>query len=382
MKKGVKVSIIVFDDKINIKDSFESLYYGGAEIRLSKKLMHNKFCIIDNDIVINGSYNWTNNAATNDENIQVTSGNKGLANQFIAQYESLKNSAAIIDSHFKYRLDVLKEEEENFEFYYNSEKPRSGISFPYFYKLEGLERNAYHNKNRLKDGIYIIKDEQEEIDFFRYCYYLKKDNDLNKLEELLGRKFATPDFVTRILRPTHNNFTAIPINGGKFLVEFDVTKYNGEVLSTYVYWIGEEGNIIGDKIKYKLKFSNGYYYNGYKNLYDSNLTRIDLNFYIEELVDELGFISSKGSYSEKKYGLYSITGKPIVKNIYDDYHVELEDCTVKFFEYHSFTIKDKHVLAVSKDEQMHNLRSSGKIYARIYIYKKRKKTINGVIWSD
>ena len=33
--------------------------------------MHNKFCIIDNTTVITGSYNWTVNANTNDENISV-----------------------------------------------------------------------------------------------------------------------------------------------------------------------------------------------------------------------------------------------------------------------------------------------------------------------
>ncbi|TAE00475.1 MAG: hypothetical protein EAZ97_05805 [Bacteroidetes bacterium] len=33
--------------------------------------MHNKFCVIDSDIVLTGSYNWTNQAQRNDENITV-----------------------------------------------------------------------------------------------------------------------------------------------------------------------------------------------------------------------------------------------------------------------------------------------------------------------
>ena len=34
--------------------------------------MHNKYCIIDNDTVITGSYNWTTAAETkNDENITI-----------------------------------------------------------------------------------------------------------------------------------------------------------------------------------------------------------------------------------------------------------------------------------------------------------------------
>jgi len=35
-------------------------------------LMHDKFCVIDNQIVITGSYNWTDNAEfKNDENVTV-----------------------------------------------------------------------------------------------------------------------------------------------------------------------------------------------------------------------------------------------------------------------------------------------------------------------
>jgi len=34
--------------------------------------MHDKFCVIDNQIVITGSYNWSNNAEfKNDENVTI-----------------------------------------------------------------------------------------------------------------------------------------------------------------------------------------------------------------------------------------------------------------------------------------------------------------------
>lgn len=33
--------------------------------------MHNKYCIIDNKIVIDGSYNWSNSAKKNEEHIFV-----------------------------------------------------------------------------------------------------------------------------------------------------------------------------------------------------------------------------------------------------------------------------------------------------------------------
>jgi phosphatidylserine/phosphatidylglycerophosphate/cardiolipin synthase-like enzyme len=47
--------------------------------------MHNKFCVIDYETVITGSYNWTRQAAINEENIVVFK-DKKQADQF---FESL-----------------------------------------------------------------------------------------------------------------------------------------------------------------------------------------------------------------------------------------------------------------------------------------------------
>ena len=55
--KGVSISIIFFNDKINNVEHFEKLYNKGANIYYSSNLMHNKFCIIDNKITLNESYN-------------------------------------------------------------------------------------------------------------------------------------------------------------------------------------------------------------------------------------------------------------------------------------------------------------------------------------
>jgi len=43
-------------------------------------IMHHKFCIIDNQIVFTGCFNWTNNAENkNNENIQITIDDNALA---------------------------------------------------------------------------------------------------------------------------------------------------------------------------------------------------------------------------------------------------------------------------------------------------------------
>ena len=72
---GVFVELVTNHDEINISDtnkiSFNKLIEAGGVIHWNKTnhLMHDKFCIIDDKIVITGSYNWTNKAENNDESI-------------------------------------------------------------------------------------------------------------------------------------------------------------------------------------------------------------------------------------------------------------------------------------------------------------------------
>ncbi len=52
--------------------------------------MHNKFCIIDNDLVITGSYNWTFKARMNDENVIVIKNQPTIISKFAEKFESIK----------------------------------------------------------------------------------------------------------------------------------------------------------------------------------------------------------------------------------------------------------------------------------------------------
>lgn len=73
LQNGVSVELILNDDEINrggesSLDFTEFLQAGGIlRWNNSKQLMHEKFCVIDNRIVITGSYNWTNKAEYNSE---------------------------------------------------------------------------------------------------------------------------------------------------------------------------------------------------------------------------------------------------------------------------------------------------------------------------
>lgn len=79
---GVEVTIITNKDEINFADTndvdFDEFIQRGGCIYWNERgdksrLLHHKFCIIDDSVVISGSYNWTNGAEYNDEDITVYS---------------------------------------------------------------------------------------------------------------------------------------------------------------------------------------------------------------------------------------------------------------------------------------------------------------------
>ncbi len=92
---GIPIDLILADDKINFinnKIDFQLLVNAGGIIRISRypKLMHHKFCILDDKILINGSYNWTKSAEfSNLENIVISTENS-LVQQFVDGFEKLR----------------------------------------------------------------------------------------------------------------------------------------------------------------------------------------------------------------------------------------------------------------------------------------------------
>ncbi|OIN56230.1 phospholipase D-like domain-containing protein [Arsenicibacter rosenii] len=90
VKEGLNVQIILNDDEINsvlkekLKSHFE-VFLAPVNDKFSK-LMHNKFCVIDLEKIIHGSYNWTNKAQYNNETISIIENRleaKKFANQFL-----------------------------------------------------------------------------------------------------------------------------------------------------------------------------------------------------------------------------------------------------------------------------------------------------------
>jgi phosphatidylserine/phosphatidylglycerophosphate/cardiolipin synthase-like enzyme len=91
-KRGIHVKIITDDDKINdLGSDIRELHNSGIPVKVdgTRSLMHNKFCIIDKQLIITGSYNWTNSAANrNFENILVNNDAK-VVKSYQQEFEHL-----------------------------------------------------------------------------------------------------------------------------------------------------------------------------------------------------------------------------------------------------------------------------------------------------
>ena len=94
--QGVNIQIIINDDENNNKSGLDFSYFESYKLSsfgaYGKNIMHNKFCIIDLDIVINGSFNWTKNANYNLENIEITPGRENAV-EFSKRFMDLKRIA-------------------------------------------------------------------------------------------------------------------------------------------------------------------------------------------------------------------------------------------------------------------------------------------------
>lgn len=90
LSEGLDIKIIIYKDGVNRKHGVDLSAFDVTEMRGSRGgIMHNKFCVLDNQVVISGSYNWSDNAEfRNDENIDVNE-NNASATQYSLEFKRL-----------------------------------------------------------------------------------------------------------------------------------------------------------------------------------------------------------------------------------------------------------------------------------------------------
>ncbi len=94
-RSGISVKILCNDDILNNRH-FNELSEEFLECiivinnPISRFLMHHKFCIIDDAIVITGSYNWSKRAAFHYENVVILKNDFNIARQFKHEFADLE----------------------------------------------------------------------------------------------------------------------------------------------------------------------------------------------------------------------------------------------------------------------------------------------------
>jgi hypothetical protein len=92
---GVQCDLIIHNDYINNRDTglpFQKFIDAGGKFYFSdeENPMHNKFCIIDNQVLVNGSYNWTYYAESkNRENVLIIKDEKDVVKAFETEFLQL-----------------------------------------------------------------------------------------------------------------------------------------------------------------------------------------------------------------------------------------------------------------------------------------------------
>lgn len=91
-RRGVEVKVVVEAEQAGVRGSqYDRLREAGVDVKLdgNQYLMHHKFMVIDSQIVVTGSYNWSKAAEDfNDENIVVLEGVK-VAGMFEQEFYRL-----------------------------------------------------------------------------------------------------------------------------------------------------------------------------------------------------------------------------------------------------------------------------------------------------
>lgn len=104
-KEGIKIEILANNDHINtniLNDISTELKSRINLIKnpINRQLMHHKFCIIDDEVLITGSYNWSKNAPYHYENIIIIRNDFNLIRKFKHEFADLKYMGTMPSTEF------------------------------------------------------------------------------------------------------------------------------------------------------------------------------------------------------------------------------------------------------------------------------------------
>ena len=336
-ERGIKVSIIFYDDNINNKKLFENLYYNNVNLFLSKKMMHNKFCIIDNYTVINGSYNWTISASSNDENIQITYDNILLTEKFDEQFNKIASNCKSIDEYFKYSVKALEKLNSDFHISY-SRFPK--YKFPYFLDCSNLPASYENKKLKINDYIYLIRNKNDEKKMQWFCSLLNTNFSIFNILKIKKEEFLLPPAFDYVHNTRYDKNNVWEFVNKQYVVEVSRMKKHlgSNIPDKYLFAIDITGAIVSDEISFSRKISSEIYFGGSSTkpyFINKNLEKTDIKFEIEFGQNNDLFIVKK----DNKYGMLNKHNQVVIPIQFDDVPEKYYkfDKFVDFIEYPLFS---------------------------------------------
>ena len=115
-KRGVKVRVIADDECIkNYGSDIYTLAANGIQCKTDNSAqfhMHNKYAIIDESVIVTGSFNWTTQAINNNQENLLFYEDKDLAKQYLSEFDKLwKEFTTTIDK--QTAIKKIEEEKKN-----------------------------------------------------------------------------------------------------------------------------------------------------------------------------------------------------------------------------------------------------------------------------
>ena len=98
-KKSQNVDVKVVIDKNNYEEQIKG---PGIKVANSKQYMHNKFCIIDDELVLTGSTNPTNNGVNFNNNNLIMINSVNVAENYNDEFDELWNGIYVAGDKVKY----------------------------------------------------------------------------------------------------------------------------------------------------------------------------------------------------------------------------------------------------------------------------------------
>jgi hypothetical protein len=255
--RNVNVDVILSS---NAQNETVNLMLKGANISVhafdtgdARGIMHHKFCLIDHKISINGSYNYSLNASTNNvENIQV-SDDVVVYGQFLSEFDRLKYN---IDNHIAVNEQAVIPQNKV------SEPQQMNIIDTFSKQLHSLVYSAAQidTEKYKSEGYETSKESKGNLDIFRTEY--------NTIKEKI-RTYATDEGLGNIKNTLASNIS----------IAYESTKMNLDSEKQEKLEIAKRDNILEEKqTKLKLEqlkeqkaiLESGNTNSGEKGLYQIN----------------------------------------------------------------------------------------------------------------